>query len=207
MNHHDFTAERMAIIRHAHTYLYYSGLIRPSQYLYSLTLHNAKHAYRVLTHSIILASKINLTNYETDVLCTAAVYHDIGRINDGVDASHGFRSWLKFAHNFCPKDISEEKRNAIKALIVNHCLEYHSMCDFGDALSQNKRLLLILKDADALDRVRNNKLNLQYLHVEESFLLVPFATSLCDNEREFHESIIKIVGGSYVYKTDDGIFS
>lgn len=110
------------------------------------------HSARVLflAFEIIQADKLKLTPKERNQLMTAIIYHDIGRDNDGVDEEHG--------------RISREKYRGADP-VVGFLIEYHCVDDrtAETALQQNeiikakKRAWLlyqILKDADALDRVR-----------------------------------------------------
>jgi len=186
-----FIEEYEHIKNYALEYLNYDKLILPSHYHDSLILHNTGHARRVLIHSLILASMKRLTDYERGILCEAAVYHDIGRMNDSVDSSHGLRSWRKYILKVCADKALDEKKEAVRFLIINHCFEQKDIGKFDSVsiINTYKHLLFLLKDADALDRVRNKKLDIRYLQSEESLSLVPFASILYDNEQEVHNYI------------------
>ena len=186
----DFIDECRTVADNADLFLRHAQMILPSHYAPSLVLHNASHAYRVLVYCVILASAEKLLAAEADILCTAAVFHDIGRVNDRVDATHGFRSWLKYSHSMSPDKADSDKYETVKALIINHCLEDGSIRDFGASLARHGNLLAVLKDADALDRVRNGKLDVHYLRTDKSKSLVPFALALCGSEKEFHDYIV-----------------
>lgn len=137
--------------------------------------HDMVHSARVLflAFEIIQAGKLKLTPKERNQLMTAIIYHDIGRDNDGVDEEHG--------------RISREKYRGADP-VVGFLIEYHCVDDrtAETALQQNeiikakKRAWLlyqILKDADALDRVRFGiySLDVNFLRLPISHKLVSVA--------------------------------
>lgn len=64
----------------------FSNYISPSHYLRPHGIHGMNHARRVLSFAELLAALEDLPETERDILATAAVYHDIGRTNDGKDS-------------------------------------------------------------------------------------------------------------------------
>lgn len=117
--------------------------------------HDAEHTLRVLFDALLLVQVqgIALTKKESHQLCDAILYHDIGRTNDDVDDSHGAKS----------KDIYYDAapgcNSATAFLIEYHCLDDRkALADLKASNIRNKErvwlLYTILKDADALDRVR-----------------------------------------------------
>lgn len=140
--------------------------------------HDMIHSARVLflALSIMQAGKIRLTAKEKDQLITAIIYHDIGRKDDGVDNSHGTTSRI----------IYEKRHNdpVISFLIQYHCLRDTDAKTYlqTSGIKTKKRAWLlyqILKDADALDRVRFGilKLDVNYLRLQISHKLVPLAVA------------------------------
>ena len=177
------------ILKNTNLYMKYMNLIQHSHYSPSLIYHNANHAHRVLIHSVVLSSIMNLTNADKEILYTAAVYHDIGRINDSIDPTHGFRSWFKFIHGIYDNKMDKEQINIVKYLIINHCLDGDFTHNFDLKTREKEYLLRIFKDADALDRVRNNKLNISYLNYDESKKMILFAKELCGFENDIFKFV------------------
>lgn len=95
--------------------------------------------------------------------------HDIGRVNNSTDASHGERSVEKAF--FMGFDLDEP---------TDALIRYHSRGDQAarSLPSSLQRLLWILKDADALDRVRSGDLDVSFLRFPESSDLVGLAEDL-----------------------------
>lgn len=117
--------------------------------------HDAEHTLRVLFDALLLVhvQGIDLTKKESHQLCDAILYHDIGRTNDDVDDSHGTKSKDIYY------DAVPECNSATAFLIEYHCLDDRkALTDLKASNIRNKErvwlLYTILKDADALDRVR-----------------------------------------------------
>lgn len=120
--------------------------------------HNAEHTLRVLFDAIL--------------------YHDIGRTNDDVDDSHGAKS------NDIYYDAVPECNSATAFLIKYHCLDDRkALADLKASNIRNKErvwlLYTILKDADALDRVRfgMRAVDPKYFRNEITHKLLPTAQS------------------------------
>lgn len=140
--------------------------------------HDMLHSARVLflALEIIQAGKIKLNTKELEQLTTAIVYHDIGRSNDCVDYNHGKES----------RGIYEKRGQdpVVSFLIEHHCLgDRDSEVVLQDSNIKAKKrawlLYQILKDADALDRVRFGiyGLDVNFLRLPISHKLVPLAVS------------------------------
>ncbi len=117
--------------------------------------HDAEHTLRVLFDALLLVQVqgIDLTKKESHQLCDAILYHDIGRTNDDVDDSHGAKSKDIYY------DAAPECNSATAFLIEYHCLDDRKALKALKAsnIRDKERVWLlytILKDADALDRVR-----------------------------------------------------
>lgn len=140
--------------------------------------HDMVHSARVLflALEIIQAGKIKLNTKELEQLVTAIVYHDIGRSNDCVDDNHGKESrgiYEKHGHD-----------PVVSFLIEYHCLnDRDAEAALQDSTIKAKKrawlLYQILKDADALDRVRFGiyGLDVNFLRLPISHKLVPLAVS------------------------------
>lgn len=141
-------------------------------------LHTARVLFLALT--IIQAGKIKLNPMERTQLLTAIVFHDIGRMHDGVDNGHG-----KAGREIYEKTARSSADTAICFLIEYHCLddklaeEYLKSTDTIRARKRTWLLYQILKDADALDRVRFGiyDLDVNQLRLPISHKLVPLAVT------------------------------
>jgi HD superfamily phosphodiesterase len=158
-----------------------------TEYLYKSYRHGINHNLRVLFFTIYLANILKLSKEDTQLMLTAAKYHDIGRNDDVVDNYHGQRSANKI------KEIISNDDCDIP--LLQGIIELHSIDDnnFDLIVSKYKikdiekfRLLYsILKDADALDRVRlsygeedRSSLNPNMLRLEASRNLIKAAHQL-----------------------------
>ena len=100
---------------------------------------------------------------DRELLGLAAIYHDIGRVDDGYDPDHGLSSYAKFVQaELAGSD--DEERETLRFIIENHAIPDHraynkigqyQLADQGRAW----RLFMAFKDADGLDRVRLSNLN------------------------------------------------
>lgn len=142
--------------------------------------HDAEHTLRVLFDALLLVQVqgIDLTKKESHQLCDAILYHDIGRTNDDVDDSHGAKSKDIYY------DAAPECNSATAFLIEYHCLDDRKALKALKAsnIRDKERVWLlytILKDADALDRVRfgMRAVDPKYFRNEMAHKLLPTAQS------------------------------
>ena len=135
--------------------------------------HNIQHNNRVAMLSMIIAQNEGILesdkdNRMKDILLTAAYEHDIGRkigkltFHIGPHAKRSVRKLKKKNVRYADGQVySEEDKNILKAVIEEHegkdetmdklCQKYHIS---EEKKEYTKNLMAILKDADALDRVR-----------------------------------------------------
>ena len=148
--------------------------------LYQSHIHAINHIERVLLFGGFIAMQNNCSEEDTKLLLTACSYHDIGRIDDSLDDDHGRRSSEKL-----PSVVSlpAEDLAIVQAAIYAHSIDDSKMNDviasFG--IYDKTRALNIakmLKDADALDRVRVYDLDPKYLRFPCSHKYVDFAYDL-----------------------------
>ena len=149
--------------------------------------HDALHTLRVLFNALLLVEMdgIMLSEEETQMLMDAIIYHDIGRTNDDVDDSHGKASRDIYAADCKPEN------PGTSFLIEYHCLDDAVARRDLEALSLPNAdriwlLYTILKDADALDRVRFGlrHLNPKYLRNDIAHKILPVA-QLCLGQLTF----------------------
>jgi hypothetical protein len=142
--------------------------------------HDAEHTLRVLLDALLLVQVqgIALTKKESHQLCDAILYHDIGRTNDDVDDSHGAKSRDIYY------DAASDRNPATAFLIEYHCLDDRkALADLKASNIRDKErvwlLYTILKDADALDRVRfgMRAVDPKYFRNEITHKLLPTAQS------------------------------
>lgn len=145
-------------------------------------LHGENHTKRVLFHSLILAEMEELPPEWRPLLKKIALYHDIGRVNDGVDDDHGVRGYEKVVELNLLKKFTNEDKETIRYVIENHCLDDDKVIEIAKYETKDeekaKTLLEILKDADALDRVRLKDLDPKFLRTGSAMELILAAQQL-----------------------------
>lgn len=160
-------------------------------FLHPNGIHGKSHMQRVLLHVLSLSLEKELDDFNQEILIAAALYHDIGRINDDVDDSHGKRSWVKMQEEGIIEMLEseyalyEEEQRVLQFIVENHCLDddyVWAQLDEVELYSYSKEevkmLTSIFKDADGLDRVRLGDLESKYLRTEEAKKRINFANSL-----------------------------
>lgn len=131
-------------------------------------IHGLPHTSRVLFLLLILAYKFQLDEKNIHILCTAALYHDIGRTNDNIDPCHGLESYKKLV-KYQLSDLNNEYDNELLRFIIeNHCISDKNadknLSDYNTQdINKSLQLFHIFKDADGLDRIRINDLDIRQL--------------------------------------------
>ena len=163
------------------------GKIRIGE-LYQSVIHGQGHIERVVLLGAVLAWKEALPNLETSMLLAACAYHDIGRIDDGLDRDHGLRSARKMEsigllEDF--PDIPEKFYPVLYAAVATHCIHAEDQAKmielFGVKDHQMPRFSVVstlLNSADRLDRVRLGDLDPIHLECDSARELVDFAEEL-----------------------------
>lgn len=161
------------------TFEYYVKALK-KECLYQSHIHGIGHIERVLFFGGLIAMQNQCNKKDTELLLTACSYHDIGRIDDSLDDDHGRRSSEKLADII---SLPAEDMAIVQAAIYAHSIDDTKMqsviSSFG--IADNTRGLFIarmLKDADALDRVRVHDLDPKYLRFPCSCQYVDFAYQL-----------------------------
>ncbi len=155
--------------------------------LYQSKLHGRGHIERTMLFGALLAMEQSLNREDTILLLLGCSYHDVGRINDRRDDDHGRRSAEQIGGiTGLPEG---EELNLLRAMVEAHslddkdldqvCQKYHVK-----DMVRGRKLALLLKDADALDRVRiAHLLDPSYFRFSCSHDLLPFAFRLYDVEQ------------------------
>lgn len=184
-------------------YAYYKNSFLGKEYfLNDSTEHGFLHSKRVLYLALTLAYLEGLSLTHRAILANVAMYHDIGRTNDGVDDEHGRVSLeevenqeltyytLDCLHPSWGEPYTLDVLMGEDIEITNRIIEYHSLSDavgLSDeamkGLSEEGKqtyqtLYSLFKDADGLDRVRFHDLDLKYLRNDISKELLTYALTI-----------------------------
>lgn len=149
----------------------------PGLFLHQSRLHGQAHVARVMVHAFQLVAATGFIE-ETARLWAAVYLHDIARRHDGVAPRHGADAWKRLADLpdvralFARGGVRDEDYPAIQAAVVCHS------DGKPPADHPHRRLMCLLKDADALDRVRLDDLDPGYLRHPEAREMVGFAERL-----------------------------
>lgn len=166
------------------------------KFLYKSVFHGLHHSEKVFLFAYIIGKYNNLSEIDLQILSDAAMYHDIGRIDETEDSFHGLNS-AKNIEKVIDSEIYRDSQNLaiLKAICDGHSRDdkyINLIADDYEIASQNfkrfENLLKILKDADALDRTRFMKtslaaLNEKYLRFDFSKQLVQLANSINETYR------------------------
>ncbi len=163
----------------------------------SSRVHGVTHTQRVHIHAQRLTEVLAWDEGDAALVLRAALVHDIGRRDDGVDPWHGATSASRAEQLGLLDDLSSEE-----AAVMAFAVRYHSRTDERAVRSLERpdaaddrgrdgarhadpvralRVLWLLKDADALDRVRLHfprGADPDMLRHRETVDLMPFAVEL-----------------------------
>ncbi len=153
-------------------------LPQPELFEHKSHIHGRLHVGRVMINGFVL---INITkSQELEVPLWASVYlHDLSRQHDGFCEQHGLMAINKFRES--PEIQASLKRGGLQRdhwPMVVMAVEHHCYRQESDSLHPYYKLLSLLKDADALDRVRLGDLDPSYLRHNESHEIIRFAEEL-----------------------------
>lgn len=137
-------------------------------------IHGAPHTARVLVWADAIAGAIAApAALRREELRWAAAVHDVGRTDDGIDRGHGARS-AEWVLSRLPS-LRPETAGVDLAFVAELC-RWHEIRD--PEIERFSLELLILKDADALDRARLGDLDPSRLRLARSRRLVAAAEEL-----------------------------
>lgn len=154
---------------------------RPDGSVASGGIHGIGHTKRVLLHTLDISAGVGVADWERQAAVLAAAWHDIGRVHDGADYYHGALSAGKVVGLGLQIGIEPRVRDAALFAVTHHSgSEVHAERDaeWNRDGGATLRVFQILKDADALDRVRLGDLDTDYLRFEYSVTRVDRAWEL-----------------------------
>jgi len=153
----------------------------PSLFTHESTLHGQSHVSRVMVHAFRLIAATGLTE-EAPRLWAAVYLHDLARTHDGVCYRHGGDAMKKFESLHHLRDLFA--RGGVKDddyPIIHTAVVHHSIPKEIDRHHPHWRVTSLLKDADALDRVRIGDLDPRYFRNQEARGMIAFAQQLFDD--------------------------
>ncbi len=148
--------------------------------LFTSLFHGSGHIERVLLLGALLCLLEEEGEADTALLMDMCAYHDVGRVSDWLDEAHGARSSYKLEEL---TGRAGEELKMIKAGVEAHSRRDDEMdkvlraYDPADP-ARCRRLAVLLKDADGLDRVRIGDLDPAFMRTPAAKSLVPFSQDL-----------------------------
>ncbi len=148
-------------------------------------IHGISHNERVALLACYIGIQEGLNDGELRLVLETAKYHDIGR---GFEGNHGQYSAVIIDRNqeHIFPNLSDDEINTIKALCHGHSVDDNKYIEIAklygiENIEKFKRLLDIVKDSDALDRVRLPRFGQfeeKYLRTETSKRIIDFSKEL-----------------------------
>ena len=148
--------------------------------LFTSAVHGVGHIERVMLLGALLAMLEEESESNTVLLMDMCSYHDTGRVSDWLDEFHGSRSCFKL------EELTGRSGEELKMTMAG--VEAHSRKDsdmdsviakyLPDDFERAKRLALLLKDADGLDRVRIGDLDPRFMRTDAAKSLTEFSEYL-----------------------------
>jgi hypothetical protein len=146
------------------------------QFTHPSKIHGAGHVNRVIYYALALARSMGYNDILPEVWA-AAYLHDLARRHDGVCPYHGAWAIDEHLFKYWPTFIEAGVQDieAVKQAVIVHSLPEER---------PGNRVCQVLKDADALDRVRLGDLDPRYFRLERTPVFMQFAERLF---RETHD--------------------
>ena len=176
------------------------------------SIHGISHNERVALLSCYIGIQEGLDIEELKLVLESAKYHDIGR---GYEGNHVKYSTIIIDRNkeYIFPDLNDDEINIIKALCHGHSVDdsrYEEIAEMYGIrnIEQFKKLLDIVKDADALDRVRLprfGKLDEKYLRTDTAHRMIEIAENLYREYRNIQQEIPsddKVADSTYTFNAE-----
>lgn len=178
-----------------------------SEYLYKSKFHGLYHSEKVAFFAYLIGRYYNLDTEDMQIILDAALYHDIGRTSDFEDTTHGLTSTFKMDFlKTNPLYNNPVNLELVKAITDGHSLDDKLKQVVFDNHELPEReyerfniLYNILKDADALDRMRFDKTMKSTLN--ERFLRLPISkklSSLAEYVNKEYRRLIDITNYDFI---------
>jgi putative nucleotidyltransferase with HDIG domain len=160
------------------------------------SLHGVRHTQRVYIHVQRLTRQLGFAELDAQLVLKAALLHDIGRTDDGVDHGHGEASATRAVKLGLTRALAPADADSVLFAVFFHCLPDGLAEEEAPRRHEERgprgasrlpepqralRILWLLKDADALDRVRlilGEAADPRQLRHPESAAHLPFAAEL-----------------------------
>lgn len=171
--------------------------VKDDQFRHPSDLHGAAHVNRVIFHAIQITVLQGLTAYLPEIWA-AAYLHDLSRRHDGICHLHG--QWAveeqmpRYVDFFLQGGINPEKLSLIEDAVRTHCQDIE--------LPENP-VAVVLKDADALDRVRLGDLDAGRLRLKHTPTLIPKAEELMELTNNSADWLKVWHMGNAIYKSSN----
>jgi len=150
-------------------------------------IHGVNHTYRVMYHVLQIARATGFKRDGVNAFC-AAYIHDMARVHDGYCTQHG--TWAAerklglYSNLFYKVGLNNEDLEKVEIAV-----KYHSLTEELEKGDKAYTVTALLKDADALDRIRlgDGDLDISYLRLPETKKMVNNAESIffATNEMSF----------------------
>lgn len=154
----------------------------PEMFTHRSHVHGQAHVARVMVHAMRLVEATGRRDLAVQVW--GAVYlHDVARTHDGACAWHGMdaiRKWRESAvlrRVLGERGLEWHRERGVHQAVILHCQSPSLEPGPGHP---DHALVALVKDADALDRVRLGDLNVDMLRFPEARAMVGFAQALHD---------------------------
>lgn len=152
--------------------------LSPQQFDHHSLLHGVMHTYRVMLH-VLRLGVITRHFAEAKNAFFAAYIHDMARKHDGYCTQHGTDA----ANNKLPdyQDLFIKNGATRRDILsIGKACTMHSLANEPLQTDSDWLTVALLKDADALDRIRlgEDDLNVSYLRLSESHDQIEFARKL-----------------------------
>ena len=151
----------------------------PSDFAHVSKTHGQAHVGRVMVHAFRLIDATGNTE-EASRLWGAVYLHDLARTHDGFDEVHGMHAVMRvnestdLQERLIARGIQSDDPSMLLAVMM-HCLPDDHSAYGGKPIWP---FLAMLKDVDALDRVRFGDLDPSYLRNEATRGMTQFAADL-----------------------------
>jgi hypothetical protein len=151
----------------------------PSDFAHPSKIHGQSHVGRVMIHAFRLIEATGAAD-EASRLWGAVYLHDLARTHDGFDEVHGMHAVMRvnestdLQERLIARGVQSDDPSMLLAVMM-HCLPDDHSVYGGKPVWP---LLAMLKDVNALDRVRFGDLDPSYLRFPESRGMVKFAEDL-----------------------------